>query len=85
MGPAHSPPLPHPPASLPLRREKSSVTGPGRPAPWAAEQRTRFLSPTYGCCRPQALLNQCQAWKPGGGSGSLSPLSHPPGWLLLLN
>lgn len=54
------------------------MTGPGRLAPGAAEQRTQLDFPTYGCCRPQALLNQCQAQRLGGGVGSLS-LSHPPG------
>ena len=55
-----SPRLPRPLAGLPLRQGKSSVTGPGRPGPGGRRATHIALLPTYGCCRPRALLGQCR-------------------------
>lgn len=65
-------------ASLPLKQEKSAVTGPGRPGPGGRRAAHTAPLPTYGCCRPGALLGRCRL-KLGGGSGGPSH-SIPPTW-----
>lgn len=69
---------PHPLASLPLRQEKSAMTGPGRPGPGGPRGTHTAPLPTYGCCRPGALLGQC--WLKLVGAQGLKPLI-PPTWL----
>lgn len=70
---------PRPLAGLPLRQGKSPVTGPGRTGPGGrGETRTAPL-PTYGCCRPRALLGPCAAPTLGGGLRGLSCSPHLPG------
>ena len=58
---------PHPPrplAGLPLRQGKSPVTGPGRLGPRGRGGTCTAPLPTYGCCRPRALL--CQGGSEAG-------------------
>lgn len=53
-----SPRPPRPLAGLPLRQGKSPVTGPGRLGPGGRGGTCAAPLPTYGCCRPRALLCQ---------------------------
>lgn len=73
-----SPHRPLLPAGLPLRQGKSCVTGPGRPGPGGRGAPRAAPLPTYGCCRPQALLGQCPRGS-GWGLGRPEPLI-PPVW-----
>lgn len=73
-----SPHLPRPLAGLPLRQGKSSVTGPGRPGPRGAEQRTQLLFQHMAAVGPRRCAASAGS-EAGGGSGSPSLSSHPSG------